>query len=500
MEGFSEGYAFFEKNAGAITSALEGEKYISDVNAAIDQLVDNLNAFEGYNTAVNQLKGDVAEFWHEGTFNIEAILKGSEHRASVERSHDYASVDISTNFGKDYGSKYYSTGEASAKAQATSYLQTFNEYKAKGGKLSLEEFLEHRNRHGADINSAIYAEQYRLISKDQVEEATAWLKRKILEESIKRPEQAQRYQNTLDMLTSKMDDGQGVQSIELTKAEAEQMAKLAKEGAITAEGLGLTTEELVKYQYILSQAFKAGVSAATISLVLRVAPEIYKAIDYLIENGEIDENAFRQIGMASLSGAGEGFVRGSVAAALTTACKSGVLGEALKRIDPTIIGAVTALTISTMKNAFYVANGKMTNKELTNELIREMFVSTCSLVGGMVSQAFIEIPVLGFMIGSFTGSMVGSFTYSVGYKAIISFCVDSGFTMFGLVDQDYRLPEEVIKEIGIDVFEYEKTVPCKFEPDRVEIDRFKPDKVKLPELGFTYLRRGVIAVNEIGYI
>lgn len=39
-----------------------------------------------------------------------------------------------------------------------------------------------------------------------------------------------------------------------------------------------------------------------------------------------------------------------------------------------------------------------------------------------------------------------------------------------------------------------------FEPDRVEIDRFKPDKVKLPELGFTYLRRGVIAVNEIGYI
>lgn len=89
-------------------------------------------------------------------------------------------MDISTNFGKDYGSKYYSTGEASAKAQATSYLQTFNEYKAKGGKLSLEEFLEHRNRHGADINSAIYAEQYRLISKDQVEEATAWLKGRFL--------------------------------------------------------------------------------------------------------------------------------------------------------------------------------------------------------------------------------------------------------------------------------------------------------------------------------
>ena len=38
------------------------------------------------------------------------------------------------------------------------------------------------------------------------------------------------------------------------------------------------------------------------------------------------------------------------------------------------------------------------------------------------------------MIGSFVGSIIGSFTYNVGHKAIVSFCVDSGFTMFGLVE------------------------------------------------------------------
>lgn len=500
MEGFSEGYAFFEKNIGAALGAFSGGEYVDEVNSEIEKLVNNLNGFEGFNTASSQLKGDVAEFWHAGTFNINAVLKGSTHRAEVDRSHDFASVDISTNFGKDYGSKYYSTGAASAKAQSTSYLQAFKEYQAKGGQQSYEEFLQERSRSGADLNAAIYAEQYRLISKDQVEEATAWLKRKILEESVKRPEQVERYQNTLDMLSSKIEDGQGVESIELTKAEAEDMARIAKEGGITAKGLGLTTEELVNYQYILNQAFKAGLSAATVSLVLKVAPEIFKAVDYLIKNGEVDEKAFQKIGFAAVSGAGEGFIRGSVAAAITTACKSGLLGEVLKEVNPSVVGATTALVMSTMKNAFYVANGKMTNKELVNELVREMIVSSCSLIGGMISQAFIEIPVLGFMIGSFTGSMVGSFVYSCGYKAVLSFCVDSGFTLFGLVDQNYKLPEDVMEEIGIEIFNYDKIDIPRFEPDRFEVQRFENDAFMPDEIGITCLRRGVIGVNEVGYI
>ena len=500
MEGFSEGYAFFEKNAGAFIGAFSSEEYVAGVNSEIETLVKNLNAFEGFNTGTAQLKGDVAEFWHAGTFNINAALRDSAHRAEVDRSHDYASVDISTNFGKDYGSKYYANAEASAKAQATTYMQTYKEYQAKNPDVTYEEFLAARNRTGADPNAAIYAEQFRLISSEQVEEATAWLRRKIAEESIKRPELVQRYQNTLDMLTSKIEDGNGVESIELTRKEAEELAKIAKEGGITAEGLGLTTEELMNYQYILNQAFKAGLSAATISLVLKVAPEIFKAVDYLIRNGELDEKTFQKIGFAALSGAGEGFVRGSVAAAITTACKSGLLGEAFKQVNPSIVGAVTALTLSTMKNAFYVANGKMTNKELTNELIKEMFLSTCSLAGGTIAQAFIEIPVLGFMLGSFTGSMVGSFVYTCGYKAVISFCVDRGFAMFGLVDQNYQLPEDVMKEIGLEVFDYEKIELPSFEYDQFQAQRFEYDNVNADSIGITYLRRGVIGVNEIGYV
>ena len=76
--------------------------------------------------------------------------------------------------------------------------------------------------------------------------------------------------------------------------EAEVLAKLAKQGKINADDLGLTTEELIKYDYIVQQAFKAGLTAATISVVLKVAPEIIKAIDYLIKNGEINAVQFKK--------------------------------------------------------------------------------------------------------------------------------------------------------------------------------------------------------------
>lgn len=499
MEGFAEGYQFFKSVAGATAGAQLGEKYVQKINYEIDELVRNLNSFQGFATQSAQLKGDIAEFWHAGTFNVNAAVKGSGHWARVDRSHDFASVDISTNFEKAYGSKYYKSAQASAKAQATIYQECYKEYQAKGGTASYDDFLRDRGKGYVDPNAPIYADQFRLISSDQYEEAKAWLTRKIDEESAKRPELVERYQNTLKMLEKKIEDEKGVSSIELSKAEATELAEMAKEGGITAEGLNLTTEELVRYEHIMSQALKAGLTAATISMVLNVAPEIFKAVEYLIKMGEVDEESFKKIGFAAISGAGEGFIRGTIAAAITTVCTCGVWGEAMKSVDPTIIGTVTAITFNTMKNAYWVATNKMTSRELASELIRDMLVSSCSLVGGAISQTFIEIPVLGYMIGSFVGSMVGSFAYSCGYNAILSFCIDSGLTFFRLVEQDYSLPDEVLKEIGIDIFEYEKFEYSKFEAERFEPTRFEVDRVELPELGMTFLRRGVIGVSEIGY-
>lgn len=503
MSSFDEGYNFFIEQAGVQAATYQGEQYVQNVNNEITNLYESLNAFKGFNTKTNILKGDIAEFWHAGTFNINAVASGTESRTFVERSHDFASADINSNFGKVFGLKYYKDGIASAQQQAKSVFERFNEYKAKGGNDDLELFLQKRGfTDDTVLNDPIYSGQVRVIPKDQLETACEWLKHKIEKEAAVRPEQVERYKETLKMLSDRLSDGKGTESIPLSDAEAKALAELAKKGDITYEQLkamGISAEEVIHFEYLAKQAFHAGLTAGTISVVLKVAPEIYKAIDYLIKNGEIDSEQFQKVGFAALKGASEGFVRGSVSAAITIACQSGMLGNTAKNISPSVIGMATVITLNTMQNAFKVANGEMTRFELSKELIRDLIVSSTSLTAGSIVQTFVAIPVLGFMIGSFVGSVVGSFAYNCGCNAFISFCVDTGFTMFGLVKQNYTLPKEILESMGVNVFEYDKFEYDEFKCDKFEYDEFEYDKFELETLDIHILRRGVIGVNEIGY-
>lgn len=511
MTNISDGYSFFEKNTGSYTAAVMGDNYVGAVNDSIQTLIDDLNSFKGYKTDPGALKGDIAEFWHSDTFNINAILRASSNRTDVDRSHDFASPDISSNFGSVIGLKYYKDGIESAKQQAKSIEERFREYQANGGIDSKEEFLAKRGLDDPDqlLSAPIYGGQVRIIPTEQLKEAEEFLRKKYLKELKNRPDQAARYKETLDMLSDRIKDGEGTESIVLSKADAEKLAILAKEGGVSEEtlkALGISTEDLIGFDYIIQQSFKAGLTSATISLVLKVAPEIYKAIYQLVSDGVVDSEHFKKVGFDAIDGGSEGFIRGSVSAAITTACKAGLWGESLKNIEPSVVGAVTVIVMDTIKNSFKVAVGKMERVELVNELTKEMYVSACSLIAGGLTQSVIEIPVFGFMLGSFVGSMFGSITYDIGYGMAMSFCVDSGFTMFGLVKQDYTLPIEVMKQIGLDVFEYEKFEPDIFKPDLFEPDMFVPDTFKpdtfVTEDGvdFTYLRRGVIGINTIGYL
>lgn len=502
MERFKEGYDFFTDHAGDFSGVAMGENYVSTVSEEIDKLIHDLNAFNGSGARIDTLKGDVAEFWHAGTFNIDAAVQSSSNRVEVGRSHALGSVDISAkNFNGEYGLKYYKSGSDSAAQQAKSIFERFKEYQAKGGKKEIEEYLAKRN-YGTDtlLSDPIYSGQIRVIPSDQMDEAISWLERKIAKEKTIRPEEVKRFEETLKLLKDRVSDNKGNESIPLSEADAKKLADLAKTGNVDAVSLQITTEELIQFKNIMQQSFKAGLSAATITLVLRTAPEIYKAIMYLIEIGEIDADQLKKMGVAALTGATEGFIRGSVSAALTASCQAGLLGNVLKSVDPSIIGAVTVLVMDTMKNSYKVANGTITRYELTNELVKTMFTSTCSLVLGTVTQAFIEVPVLGYMLGGFVGSLIGTFTYSAAYKPAISFCVDTGFTLFSLVEQNYELPEDILKEIGIDVFEYEKFEFEEFKPEIFEFEEFNFETYKPESFDITFLRRGVIGVSSVRYI
>lgn len=97
------------------------------------------------------------------------------------------------------------------------------------------------------------------------------------------------------------------------------------------------------------------------------------------------------------------------------------------------------------------------------------------------------------------GSIVGAFVYETGYKAALSFCTETGITLFGIVDQSYVLPEDIIDEIGLQTFEYEKIKPEILIPETFSFETFEPETFKPDNIGISYLRRGVIGVRKIGY-
>lgn len=305
------------------------------------------------------------------------------------------------------------------------------------------------------------------------------------------------------MLRIKIEDSEGTESIPLSTGDAKKIAELSKQGLVTEEELkklGVSTEDIIKFEYILKESFKAGLTALQITLILKLAPEIYKAINYLIDNGKIDINQLKKLGIEALQAGSEAFLRGSIAATITGACKAGLWGETLKSISPSIIGTLTVFTLDIIKNSFKVAQGKMSRQELANEMTKEMFILSCSLGVGFLSQTFINIPIFSFMIGNFVGSILGAFVYDKVYNIALSFCIDTGFTMFGLVEQNYKLPEHILKEMDFKVFEYEKFKFQKFQYPKFEYKKFEYEKFKYEPFQTTILRRGVIGISKIGYI
>jgi hypothetical protein len=496
------GYNAAIQNSTTQYAGQQAEQYIGNINSAIDTLNNDINVFKGFETGVGQLKGDVAEFWHSDTFNINAALNDSKFRTIVDRSHDFASADITSNWGESFGLKYLRNAQASADAQSTSYFERYCEYKAVSGRadLTFEDFLTERNINPDDVFrfDPIYNGQTRIIPSDQLKEAITYLKNKIAKEAENRPEQVTRLRETLDKLESKLNAPDGTKSIELTKEEAENIAKLAKEGEFDAREMGLSTEELIKLEHILRQGIKAGLTAAVISFVLKTAPKVYECLAQLIEDGEIDEDHLRDLGFSALSGSSEGFLRGFIAASLTTACESGVWGETMKNISPGVIAGLTVIMLNMMKDSYFVATGKMSKQEMAANLSRNIFVTSLALGMGSLTQILLPMIPGAYLIGNFVGSIAGSFVYNVMDNAIMALCVESGWTMFGLVDQDYELPDEVINELGFDLYDVDE-----FNVDEYDFDEFTLDEYDIDDYDgdfISVLRRGVIGVHRVGYI
>lgn len=451
---------------------------IQEINAAIDQLADSINNHPSLNLDPEQLKGFIAEEWHAGTFNIDAIRKGSEHRARTLQETGYGSVDIDTNFGKQYSLKY-----ANVAKDAENYQAVLNR----------------------DTGAPKYEGQERLIAAEQMDDAKEWAHRRFVKDIENRPNVSHSHLDTEKHLVGKISDGEGVESRELSINESKQIAKEAKTDGFNPEEYGYTKNSLldkVRIDYV-NRAMKAGLTAATITAITQLVPELYKTIDYLIKHGEIDLDALKKSGKKVISTSGEAFLRGSIAYGVELALQNGFLGESMRTVNPSVVGVAVAVIMGTVKDSIMVAAGNMTAKQMGMRFVDSVVVSSGYLasmkIGGTIAQALCpELPVVGYAIGSLLGCSV-AVVYNIGKNKLISFCIDTGFTCFGLVDQNYELPEEVLKDMGIDI------API----SRVDVRRTNISTASTQELvnrskyetiDIKVLKRGVIGINKIGYV
>lgn len=447
---------------------------IQEINTAIDELARNINEHPHLNLEVEQFKGYVAE----ELFLVDALKKGSKHMAFTLQDNGYGSVDIGTNFGKSYSLKYSNLAE-----KAENYQAILNK----------------------ETHLPKYQGQERLIAPEQVDEAKVWTSRRAIKDMYTRPDVSASHKDTGDHLVGVVSDGEGVQSQELSIREAKAISKEAKNGGFDPEKHGISKEVYlaeVRVDY-LNQAVKAGLTAATITAITQLVPELYKAIDYLIKHGKITLNQLKRTGCKVISTSGEAFLRGSIAYGVEMAIQEGLFGEGLKAVNPSVVGVAVTVILGTIKDSLLVAAGKMTSREMGIQFVDTLVVSSGYLVsmkiGGVITQAlFPELPGIGFAIGSLLGCSV-AVVYNIGKKKLISFCVDTGFTCFGLVEQNYKLSDEVLKELGIDTVKIGKAKVRRTEIKRTEATT-NVGRTSYETVNMIVLRRGVIGVNKIGYV
>ncbi len=313
--------------------------------------------------------------------------------------------------------------------------------------------------------------------------------------------------DTFNNLTKKISKD-GVESTPATKDDFEKMAEEARELEFKADKHGVSPNSAIMPEYIVKRALKAGYTAAAITVAMQLTPEIIKAVDYLIKNGEINLEEVKKSGLKAISSGAEGFLRGSITCSVQIICDKGLLGQAFMHIDPTLLGAIVSLTLDTAKNAVLVAAGKMTPREMGARFVDNVFVTTGFVVGcrigaqlgGAIGQTIgFGFPVIGYLLGSLIGCAMAA-SYNIGKNCLISFCVDSGFTCFGLVDQNYELPEEVLHDLGIVLAQIEEAQIEEAVIEEAHLEIAQLETAELETVRLPFVRRGVIGVNKVGYV
>lgn len=466
MTEFEKKYKQVLNNAGGVSGTMDGIEFSSSVQDAVDHAIYKLQTESDRlkNVPIDYVKGNLAEQWHAETFNINAAARGRNDIWADVPGNNIAGRDIDfgdANFAYKAELKYYKTADETAKA----------------------------------LSRPQYNYSNKIAPSDQIEEVINAADRLGKKNIVNRPDQAANYKHTVEN-TDKHLNLDNVDSKPLSEPVSKQLSKeMRRDGKVDSDKYNINTESFVKLTDIGRESLEAGMHAAVLSAVLASAPYVWEIAAKYVENGEVDIKTIEDGGLFTINNACHAGLRGAIAAAITSSMKSGLIGESAKNISPLAIGMATTMAINAIKHSIKHQQGKILSQELMHLCMRDAFILAGGYAGAVAGQAVIPVPMLGALIGNIIGSVMGSVLYDGSNQLVLIVCVDSGWTCFGVVKQDYTISEEILNSAGYDIFETQA-----FTTESFAGESFSPNSFPVNSLSFKPISRGVIGVNVVGYI
>ncbi|YCH32320.1 hypothetical protein M1D48_10020 [Erwinia sp. D4-22] len=465
MTVFTDAYYQARKSAPVMAGAAGSAAFVESVESTIDTALQALNkeAVRRSNVGVDYVKGHLAEVWHAETLKISATAKGNEDIWAGAVGSNKTGQDIAygnSTVAQHAELKYYKTAQKTA----------------------------------GQLGNPDYTGSQKVVPADQLADVIKVSQTRAAGLSENRPDIAAAFQDTADNVSDRIEVSE-ISSKPLTEQNAKKMASDFKQhGDIDPDTYSLNTESFIEWSDIFRESGNAAISAAAFSAALTASPHVYHLLVKYIQSGQIDEKMMQEGLYQVLTSSASSGLRGGIAAVIAGSCRSGLMGKFMKGASPTFIGMATAMALNSIEYSYQYSKGKISGKELAFNSSRDAVTLALGSGGALVGQMVIPVPILGALIGNMVGSMLASAGMEYANHKVLGICAESGWTFWGLVDQSYVVPEEILEQAGFDLFKAQL-----FQFKRFKAIMFRTDKFQPQEVGFTLLRRGVISFNTIGY-
>lgn len=445
--------------AAAVADRVDG--YCRRVEASLEELIRDMAKVAVNQKDLHYAKGDVAELWHADTLNLHAAQRGLNVEAFAPRNAGPIDVAVSgANAGLAAQLKYYKGAEETARA----------------------------------ISNPKYQGLEKVVPSDQLDSVRAAALR-LASKNVERPEVAQSYEHTARVADDRL-RMDGAESRPLSEEQALDLTRqLRRDGTIDRAQFALSSREIIQWQEVLREAAPVAARAALLAAALQAAPHLLAIAQKGFETGEISAEDFAPLGQALPTAVLRSGLAGGLTAAVVGAAHKELLGPSLKELDPTLVSAVVVLCISAVGHSINAARGAISPQEAAARTAADALTIAVSVGFAAAGQALIPIPMLGALLGNIVGALVARLVIHQANEAIVGLAAETGWTFFGLVEQDHTVPGSLLAAAGWQTIELDT-----IRPQTLVVRRLETTRLALESIDVKVLRRGVVAFRRVGYI